>query len=561
MHLHLLLAIALLFLTGGSTAAQSSQVTLSRVEGGRWRASYALPHPTADLVFSRPAGFFRERVWQVVTPGYRLRRVGTRQVLSVDSGATPQQVIVVEFPEFTDRMPQEYNFFQSFGDGSIAIYSGHLTASSVGTRGDSTSVRSIRIEPPAGMHVVTGGTRTPGGVTHTDRDGESTYIYVGAVRPIESNDVIAIVDPRMPAWLVAFFAENIPRLFAAYRTGFGRALTTKPTLLYSFDDARSPGLSSGGGTLPSTISMTLTGVDWQRETPEAREQAYYLMAHEVAHLWNGQLARNEDQPAGSWMHEGSADALATTLMVRSGIIDQPTYLGRIERAVNRCAMGSAAGSLVTALRRGAGADAYDCGMLAAFWSGALVASADSLGGTFTLWREMLRLAASGNGSYDQAAYFDALRGLGAPDSAVAGLRRFVMTPDTFALLRSGLEAAGFTVSEDLRPAPASHGASLARMAVVHLMVQACKRVDLSWGDVATTGAVPGCDPFQTSHRFGAVDGHALSTAGVAVYDAIHAACGAGGVVTLHGPDESVVAKVPCRTAMGRRPMRYRVTGG
>jgi hypothetical protein len=553
-------AFALLCLTAGAAIAQSNRITLERIDSGRWRATYQLDQPAARLAFSRPAGFYRERVWRVITPGYRWQRDGRTQLLSADSGMTPQRVVTVEFPEFTDHLAQEYQFFQPFGDGSVAVYSGHLRATSLAPLGDSTLVHTIRVDPPAGMHAVVRGKLTRGATTHHDPLGETTYLYVGKTRPIDSRDVIAVVDPRMPRWLVTQFTREIPRLFAAYREGFGQALPTKPTLLYSIGDTVAPGLSSGGGTLPGNITMTLTGADWSRESPEAREQAYYLMAHEVAHLWNGQLARNEDQPAGSWMHEGSADAVAIIMMHRLGIIDRSGFLRRVERAVNRCAVGSAAGSLVTALRRGAGADAYNCGFLVALWSGSLVAPTDTSDGVFTLWRELLRRAGSANGSYDQAAYFEALRGLGAPETAVAGVRQFVSTQDTFALLRSGLAAAGFSVDVDTGPAPAGYDADLARMAVVHLMVQACQRVDLSWGDVATTGAVPGCDPFREAHRFSAVEGHALSTDGASVYDVVHAACSTGGVVSLEGGDGTAVAKIPCQKPMGRRPMRYRVTG-
>src|SRR5690348_9081805 len=103
-------------------------ITIERVAPKKWRATYALTQPVTSLRFERPAGFFRERVWTVVTPGYRLNRQGEWQTLALDPNATAQKEIVFEFPEFTDPLPKEYELFQAFTDGGLAIYTGHFNA-------------------------------------------------------------------------------------------------------------------------------------------------------------------------------------------------------------------------------------------------------------------------------------------------------------------------------------------------------------------------------------------------------------------------------------------------
>jgi len=105
------------------------RIVLERAERpGYWRATYALSGEADFLCFQRPAAFYRESGWSVTTPGWSFARLGDRQTLVAKPGSSTEQV-VVEFPVYTDVLAKEYEFFQSFTDGSVAIYSGHLYAS------------------------------------------------------------------------------------------------------------------------------------------------------------------------------------------------------------------------------------------------------------------------------------------------------------------------------------------------------------------------------------------------------------------------------------------------
>src|ERR1041384_7411250 len=98
------LAPLLLFLARAAKAQQPS-IDIERVAPKRWRATYHLPTPATSVQFERQAGFFRERVWTVSTPGYKLTRRGDRQIVTLDSGATPTRELIFEFPEFADALP------------------------------------------------------------------------------------------------------------------------------------------------------------------------------------------------------------------------------------------------------------------------------------------------------------------------------------------------------------------------------------------------------------------------------------------------------------------------
>jgi len=106
------------------------------------------------LRFQRPAGFYREEVWEVATPGWRLERRGEYQLLVADADGAASQV-VVEFPEHTEQLDKAYELFGKFTDGSVAIYTGHLYVTAEEDATD--TLRRIELVPRDGEHLVVRG--------------------------------------------------------------------------------------------------------------------------------------------------------------------------------------------------------------------------------------------------------------------------------------------------------------------------------------------------------------------------------------------------------------------
>jgi hypothetical protein len=547
------LLCALLPLT--SIAAQSS-VSLERLSSGRWRATYHLSAPAPALRFERAAAFFRERVWTVVTPGYQLGRDGDAQVARVAAGAPPQRELAFEFPEYTATLPKEYELFLPFTGGAVAVYTGHFYATPIVDTTAAPTLRTIDVTPPDGMKAVVRGRVVTGRVTFSDSIGDGTYIYLGNTTPIETPDVVAIVDPGMPSWLVTLFNDDLPRLFAAYRERFGYPLPWKPVVLFSFGDAEKPGLSSGGGTLTGLVTMTFTGSDWMHQTPALTEQAVALIAHESAHLWNGHLAENVDQAAGSWMHEGSADAFATEMLYALGVIDSARYRVRREDAINQCATAAASGSVATAGSRNAIREIYDCGFVLTMWTAAAAHGANATANAFTFWHDLIASANANDGRYDQVRYFAVLEREHVPDSVIAGMKAFIATRDGMRIAIDGLRAAGVPVDEGSGVPPVGVRQQAARMAMAHLMSQACGRISFNFGPSIKTSALAGCEPFAAEHIVFAVDGHRVRDDGAAVYDSVRTACAAARGVSLQGDDGSTIVTVPCKRPLVPRPAWY-----
>jgi hypothetical protein len=291
---------------------QAPRIVLERAErAGFWRATYELTEPADHLTFQRPAAYYRESVREVVTPGWSLERSGDRQTLQAEPGHAAT-TIVVEFPIHTAVPAKEYEFFQRFSDGSLAIYTGHLylapSTPDAEVEADD-QLRRIEFVPAPGEPLLVQGELFQERTVWDDPHGDGTYAYFGAIEPVETDEMVAIVDPGAPGWLTEQMQQVLPRMFSLYTKSFGEPLPWKPVVLFNFDGVDTQGRSSGGGTLTGLVQMSASGRGWHEATPEASEQLLYLIAHEAAHLWNGQLHHYADA-ADIWMHEGSADAFA-----------------------------------------------------------------------------------------------------------------------------------------------------------------------------------------------------------------------------------------------------------
>ena len=552
------LTVLLLLGLDAAGAQEAPQVVIQRLDNGRWRATWELAEPAPVLRFERPAEFYRERVWTVVTEGYRFGRTQGRQTLEIMDGAAARARITVEFPQYTRPIPKEYELFQPFGDGAVAMYTGHFYASPRGGVSDSSWIRTLRLTPPAGARAIVRGESHDGAFRWTDPLGDGTYIYLGTTSPIETADLVAIVDPRMPRWLADEMHARLPQLFATYAERFDAGLPWKPLVFYSFDDVEAPGLSSSGGTLTGLIQMTLIGSAWREPGPDATEHAFQFLAHEAVHLWNGQLVSSSGG-GGSWMHEGSANAIARDLLLESGITDAEGHRAGRELALNQCfvALALGDGPVATAHERGAFRVFYDCGELMALWTDAEVRRASPGATLFTFWRDLIAAARADRNRYTEDTYFRVLGDAGVPERAVAAMRAFLTADTPVPIATRGLADAGVRLEPGHGAPPPTLGHELVRRVVGHLMRAMCGgRMSFWSGDPVVTAAIDDCPPFATRHEVHGIQGVPVGGDAAALFDAVAAACAAGDRIRLAGRDDTVLADFACGAPLGARPAWY-----
>jgi hypothetical protein len=544
-----------MFLSPAGAASQTAPIVIERVQPERWRASYTFDHPVTSLRFGRRAANHRERVWRVVTPGYRWATRDGETVLQLDPGAQAGTAITIEFPEFTDPLPKEYELFQPFSDGAVALYTGHFYVTPEGPAyNNAPLLQTVRLAPPPGTHAIVRGRISSGTVTFADGIGDGTYIYVGTQRPIETPHLVAVVDPGMPRWVRQLYETRLPQLFTAYTARFGRPLPWKPTVLYSFHDTAAAGYESGGGTLTGLISMTLTGSEWHKPLPEAMTQAFQLLAHEAAHLWNGQLITSVGGP-GSWMHEGSADAFANEMLLEFGVIDSAAWLDRRADAVNRCAAHVLAAPVHRAAERGAFRTFYDCGFVMALWTEMALRETSPSTDLFGFWRDLITKAQSTGGRYDEDLYFGVMRSAGVADSVVEQMRAFLSSSSIEPAV-AGLSSLGLDIVQGKGTPPAEYQRTISMKAFAHVMAAACDRISFNLGVPIVTQAIPDCNAFATPLRVYGVQDFRIAGQVAELYDAVVATCAAGGTLRVQGERGETLASVQCRRELAPRPSWY-----
>jgi hypothetical protein len=524
-------------------------VTLERDGASTWRATWHLPAPVRELRFARWAAGFRSGVFEVLTPGYSVAKDRDHEVLRTDG--EPQRTIAVRFPEYTRILPKEYEFFQKFSDGSVSIYTGHLLVS----LGDDRLVRDFRFVPRDA--VVAGGKRSTSTIEWIDQDASGTYVYFGSITPVETSHTVSVVDPGLPDWLERTARDAIPRLFDLYTRRLGAKLPKRPTVLFSYAPSDQPGFDSGGGTCPDLIQLTVEGREWERESPEAMLRLFHFVAHEAAHLWNGQIVHypgSED----AWMHEGSADALAERALVDLGLADEARLLEYQTEALNACRRGAGAGPLRGAAKRGEFDLYYTCGNVIALWTESVVRQQSH--DLFGFWRSLIERAAK-RGTYGSDDYTAVWRQLGATPDDLTTLERIrtgTVDPDAFVtpLRQHGVE---ITETEDV---PQPFGQALSRAALWHILTASCRGgYGFRWerqGFLLDSGLH--CDGFSGGELVTAIGGHDVRREGHRSWDALHESCGDGGSVSvaLRGADGEKTVDIPCRDAVRPRPPYVRV---
>lgn len=374
--------LACLVLAGCTRPAPTPHVTVEPLASGDWRATWHAQAPVEALRFVRAAGYLREREWRVLTPGYAFGRDGDAQTLVLAPGAAAADTIVVEFPRNTDTLERDYELFNTFTDGSVALFAGHFA---VKVNGDATIDR-VRVTAPPGQHAI----------------GQD-YVYVGTLKPVIHEHMITILDPGLPRWLARTLLDYTPRVLEVYADRTGHALPGKPLVLFSYDPSAHR-RDVNGSRIGGQLQLRALGDGWVEDDPYAVRAALHLIAHEAAHLWNGYVSDAAANTA-PWMHEGAADAFADAALVELGIVDERQLDAIRTDSLNDCLAG----------RR----THYTCGRMAAWWT------ERATGDLFAFWGALLERARANGDGYDADDYFAVLAERGATPGSVEALRDFV----------------------------------------------------------------------------------------------------------------------------------------
>jgi hypothetical protein len=514
-----------------SEKTQGAQVRLEHLpDRDAWRVTYALPTPVLELGFVRDAFPGRLTHWNVLTAGVHLAREHDADVI-VAEPARPFDEVSIEIPTAEAHPEKDYQAFFTYSGGGTLVYTGQFDVAAAGSGSELTFV------PRPGERVILEG-HAASGPQPWRSVGDGTYVYFGATSPLVGPDFIGVIDTGMPSWLFAEVRALLPEISALYARGTGIDLPFTPTVYMSYRRDESPlARSLGGGVLQHVMQVEIRlgqQIEAGPRTPLI-ESVDTVLAHEVAHFYNGQALQRES-PGSDWMHEGGADAFAYKALNRLGRLSD-ARLAEIEAAAfSSCLVGTRLGPLHEASVPGRFKLYYWCGHLIAHITEGLGARSTPSVDLHGFWGELLRR--SREAPYSEADYLSLLRGLSGGEAAEAAVRALLTgsasdivpallaADPALAVWPAPLRGAG------LDPLPEAYQEFAGLVAATLLLRSAAGH------DVAPTPAVDG---WLVHGALGKptedlvlveLEGHPVRRRGALAYDAATETCRATGKVTI-----------------------------
>ena len=227
--------------------------------------------------------------------------------------------------------------------------------------------------------------------------GEGTMVYIGSEKPLETDYVLAIIDPNIPEDITAMLNTLFPKMMAFYAAELG-ALDLKPMLFASLDrytvpdgNPNSNSFTSQGGTLPGQVFMHLEGDGWLEPLNvrgEYTRDLAWFFAHEAGHMYQ-RVADYDYKEEDSWIHEGGAEAFAAIAMETFKLMPETALEKRKTDAVDTCLEGLKAGDLRQAGARKDFDLYYACGMIIQLAAHKNLLSKGEEKGIFSIWEKFL----------------------------------------------------------------------------------------------------------------------------------------------------------------------------
>ncbi len=535
--------------------AEAIAIEVRHAARGAWEVEYTLPPGTERMRFARRVTSFNRREWQVLTPGLRLVSTDSFEYIEPVQGGRFDRV-ALRFASEPTKHEREYILTPSFTDGSEGLYTGLLYVHAQRGSEQLAASTTMRLVPAPGERIVLNGEVSDGPVEWRDTRGAGTYVYFGGIVPTEGARLIGIIDPGLPLHLGAMFERNLLPLIDHFTEAFGHSLRERPVILIGYTSPDGATFSSHGDVLPGVIRFGFDGAGWSRDDEEVRRRAFYLIAHEVVHLWNGERFESAENRQSPWLHEGSAEAFAWIAMRAFGVLDDQALTDEVEDALNLC---------LFLTRDRAWRDAMNAPTVPYACGGAVQMLADAAvrthGGLAVLWRELFDLAAQDDGRYTPEAWFAGVARKS--DDRFAGFLRRVLTdssPVNVETMAAELERVGVLVNAGAAPLRRSATQRLARRALTVVMQSDCEgRFSFSADDAGfRANGLPHCRSLpRDGSLVTALDGHAIPDEAGSAYSSVAAKCASGGEISVTIVEQPSPLTIRCTVSL---PAYLRISG-
>lgn len=513
--------------------------------GQMWLVRYDVDEPVEGLLFQRQRNQFRSRTWTGMNGG---AMVASQRGVEVIAGREPLRTFEFLVRPYFGETQKDYEFFVRYSDGGTIVYTGHLSAIPVNCAGDcrvnspegiGTYKITYEFIPRAGEHVLIDGAPSTGPL-HWDEEGLGRFVYFGRQLPVTRAGYSYLGDSNSPDWVVAEIDRLTLPLMQYYGNRTGYQLGRLPLIFLSFDPYS--GWGARGGVLPGQVQLSIGGSEWRSKSNEHTDRFRRLLAHELAHLWNGDLFQNAGEDGQSWMHEGGAEAFALRALRDGGHMTESRYRSLHTEAINECTSGLSGSALVEsdAFRRFQ--NYYTCGTAINLLAERMTAGRQS--SLFSLWGEIFRRTAGSN-RYSSHVFFRAVQDNAPSPAAAAQLRALVHErlprPDRY--LYDLLREHGVEVENQFENAPLWFVRSANRRLVSELVRQNCGGNIEDSGEALAVSAPGECPYLRSGDRVVRVE-YGIAFDDPNLYETYQKSCVERGHVTVHIEGRGPVA-LPC----------------
>jgi hypothetical protein len=374
----------------------AAEITITHLlESDAWNVEYQLPRPVQELIFVRKQSAFRSTSWELSEGDVEFGRKGDYEIVRGSAGESFDSFSIVA-PSLPQLLPKDYSQNYLFTDGSHLLFTGHFIVAESTT---GPVDYSLRLVPAKSEGIIVRGRYFDGAAMITDPGDDGLFAYFGALKPLQNENYIAVLDPGLPDWLASLLPEYLPRLFDFYAARLGDGLASRPSIYFSFGDGDSESTHfNGGALLDGTYQLRATGRAWNEPDSFLRSLVPASIAHESVHLWNGHVTSSDNNEGASWMHEGGAEILAWRAMRELDYLSKDEFDSKLGEAYDSCVGGLGGRALMSVAESGEYQLLYSCGAVIGRASDLSLQQNGS--DIFVFWRRLINVAV-GSKSFSQ----------------------------------------------------------------------------------------------------------------------------------------------------------------
>ncbi|QCZ92134.1 hypothetical protein [Salinimonas iocasae] len=344
-----------------ATSESMVDIAIEKSNYGEWTVSYKMHRPASRLSFIRNPDDSRTKRWHPEISEFEIVSIGNHEYIVRTDGKDFTEVSMRLTPTYT-HLPKDYAPFSPYSEHGVLFHTGRFFAC-IDECSDNVNEWFFTLKVPENEHMIVNGKVLKDAASWKDSNN-GMNIYVGSQEPVETQNVISVIDNGLPESMKRSLNSVIPELMNYYESRLGKLDGAKPTLFASY--ANTSGHSTQGGTLPNQIFMhwDLNNLHGKANDDEFLNDTVWFFAHEVAHLY--QRADNKSisgKKSESWLHEGHAEWLAALALLEV-FPDKKEYVAnKINRLKTDCSSGLTDISLVEAADKGRIDLHYSCGLL------------------------------------------------------------------------------------------------------------------------------------------------------------------------------------------------------